>query len=44
MTDLVAHSEPFMGGHCHSGMLAAARKIVKNQIGALERLLQQHVG
>jgi hypothetical protein len=31
-------------GHCHSGMLAGARSIVKQHFGTLEALLKQHVG
>ncbi|KIY99302.1 hypothetical protein MNEG_8661 [Monoraphidium neglectum] len=44
MTDLVAHTEPYMGGHCHSGMLAGARAILQQRIGALEVLLRRNPG
>lgn len=44
LTDLVAHSEPFMGGHCHSGMLAGARAIVERHAATLEALLRARPG
>ncbi|KAI8471651.1 MAG: hypothetical protein J3K34DRAFT_505946 [Monoraphidium minutum] len=44
MTDLVAHTEPYQGGHVHSGMLAAARAILQQQFGAIEALLRDRPG